>query len=330
MCSGEQQEKAASNARPSHAVAAETEWAADSGEEGEHGARSANGDEREDDDASAVSWASVEDTVTGESYLEGGEVRPGASAAARNTWWDKKGDDAPRGRKVPPLTDKHPSSSTEQDKSEKAPGGEDAPKHKETPGSSRQQPPPEPAQQHGGASQQRSWEEAQHGVQHGEARGKPNREEKLVADALAAQEAAATPSSDELEPGELVHAPTSPDSPNYTQQQTPPMPAGVGRGWHSRSRVSEAAHGGIRSQPRRLSSLCADTQSDGKRPQRSTKKARRDVAGRLRGRTSGSEHEEASAKQRASKQPATHDVNTDSDFFFFNFHRVIQAPDTAL
>ncbi|KAH7961486.1 hypothetical protein HPB52_009367 [Rhipicephalus sanguineus] len=93
------------------------------------------------------------------------------------------------------------------------------------------------------------------------------------------------------------------------------MPAGVGRGRHNRSRDPEAARGGNRSQPLKSLSLGTDTQPGEKRPQWSTKKARGDVTGRLRERTSGSEHEEATTKQRPSKQPVAYEMDTDSDFY---------------
>ncbi|KAH7962121.1 hypothetical protein HPB52_020423 [Rhipicephalus sanguineus] len=92
------------------------------------------------------------------------------------------------------------------------------------------------------------------------------------------------------------------------------MPAGVGRGRNSRSRDSEAAHGGTLFQSLRPSGPGAD-KADGGRPQRSVKKVRRDAAGRLRSRTSGSEHEEATSKQRPSQRPAADDMDTDSDLF---------------
>ncbi|KAH7961485.1 hypothetical protein HPB52_009366 [Rhipicephalus sanguineus] len=156
----------------------------------------------EDDTASAVSWASVEDAVAGESDLGGGQgdgkedrpeagkgsqgerrlnlkgkTGPAASAAARGAWWNKKedDDDAPHSCEVlQHVNDKYPGSLTEREKSEKAPGSEEAPKYSKTSNSSRQHPPPEPAPQYGGASQQRGREGAQHGFQHGEAGGRPN------------------------------------------------------------------------------------------------------------------------------------------------------------
>ncbi|KAH7982216.1 hypothetical protein HPB52_003446 [Rhipicephalus sanguineus] len=136
-----------------------------------------------------------------------------------------------------------------------------------------------------GAEQQHRREEAQHGVQHGEAGGKTSRGEKTAV--LEAQKPAGTPSSDE---------------------------PGVGRGRNSRSRDSEAAHGGNLFQSLRPSGPGAH-KADGGRPQRSVKKVRRDAAGRLRSRTSGSEHEEATSKQRPSQRPAADDMDTDSDFF---------------
>ncbi|KAH7939416.1 hypothetical protein HPB52_012234 [Rhipicephalus sanguineus] len=92
------------------------------------------------------------------------------------------------------------------------------------------------------------------------------------------------------------------------------MPAGVGGGRNSRSRETEAARGGTLFQSLRPSGPGAH-KADGGRPQRSVKKARRDAAGRLRSRTSGSEHEEATSKQRPSQRPAADDMDTDSDFF---------------
>ncbi|KAH7939724.1 hypothetical protein HPB52_016471 [Rhipicephalus sanguineus] len=352
MRSGEGQEEKGSHghAEPNQAAAAtEAERAADSGEgekRGVHGARSASGgdDEGEDDAASAVSWASVDETAAEESCHEDGQgvgkedrpearkgsqgerklnlkerTGPAASTAAHSPWWNKTGDDdVPRGREAPqPTNDQSVSGSVEQEKSRKAPGEGDAPKPTEPPISSQKQPRPEPAPQHGGAAQHSSREGAQHGVQHGETGGKTSRGEKTAAAVLEAQKPAGTPSSDELEPGELVideHAPTSPESPKHTQQQPLSMPAGVGRGRYGRSRGSEAAHGGTLFQSLRPSGPGAH-KADGGRPQRSVKKARRDAAGRLRSRTSGSEHEEATSKQRPSQRPAADDMDTDSDFF---------------
>ncbi|KAH7981870.1 hypothetical protein HPB52_001359 [Rhipicephalus sanguineus] len=291
-----------------------------------------------------VSWASVDETAAEESCHEDGQgvgkedrpearkgsqgerklnlkerTGPAASTAAHSPWWNKTGDDdVPRGREAPqPTNDQSVSGSVEQEKSRKAPGEGDALKPTEPPISSQKQPRPEPAPQHGGAAQHSSREGAQHGVQHGETGGKTSRGEKTAAAVLEAQKPAGTPSSDELEPGELVideHAPTSPESPKHTQQQPLSMPAGVGRGRYGRSRGSEAAHGGTLFQSLRPSGPGAH-KADGGRPQRSVKKARRDAAGRLRSRTSGSEHEEATSKQRPSQRPAADDMDTDSDFF---------------
>ncbi|XP_037526566.1 filaggrin-like [Rhipicephalus sanguineus] len=354
MRSGERQEEEGSHghAEPNQAAAAtEAERAADSGEgekrgvHGIHGARSASGDdEGEDDAASAVSWASVDETAAEESGHEDGQgvgkedrpearkgsqgerklslkgrTGPAASTATHSPWWNKTGDeDVPRGRDAPqPANDHFVSGSVEQGKSRKAPGEGDAPKPTEPSISSRKQPRPEPAPQHGGAAQQHSREGAQHGVQHGEAGGKTSRGEETAAAVLEAQKPAGTPSSDELEPGELVideSAPTSPESPKRTQQQPLSMPAGVGRGRNSRSRETEAARGGTLFQSLRPSGPGAH-KADGERPQRSVKKVRRDSAGRLRSRTSGSEHEEVTSKQRPSQRPAADDLDTDSDFF---------------
>ncbi|KAH7944482.1 hypothetical protein HPB52_020185 [Rhipicephalus sanguineus] len=355
MRSSERQEEEGSHghAEPNQAAAAtEVERAADSGEgekRGVHGAmygaRSASGDdEGEDDAASAVSWASVDETAAEESCHEGGlgdgkKDRPeackgsqgerklslkgktgtAASTAAHSPWWNKKGDDdVPRGREAPqPANDESVSDSVEQEKSGRAPGGEDAPKPTEPSISSRKQPRPEPAQQYGGVAQQHSREGAQHGVQHGETGDKTSRGEKMAAAVLEAQTPAGTPSSDELEPGELVideHVPTSPESPKRTQQQRLSMPAGVGRGRNNRSRDFEVAHGGTLFQSPRPSGPGAHTADRGC-PQRSVKKVRRDAAGRLRGRTSGSEHDEATSKQRPSQRPVADDMDTDSDFF---------------
>ncbi|KAH7957745.1 hypothetical protein HPB52_022542 [Rhipicephalus sanguineus] len=247
-----------------------------------------------------------------------GKTGPASSTAAQSAWCNKKGDDddATHGREVlQSANDKHPNSSDEQEKSVKAPGGEDAPKQPKLSISSRQQPLPESAPQYGGASQQHGREGAQHGVQHDEAGGKSSREDGTAA--VEAQKTTATSSSDELEPGELIideRAPKPPDSLRHTQQQPLSMPAGVGRGRNSRSRDSEAAHGGILSQSLRPSGPGAH-KADGGRLQRSTKKVRRDVTVRLRGRTAGSEHEEATSKQHSSKKLVADDMDTDSDFF---------------
>ncbi|KAH7935499.1 hypothetical protein HPB52_009260 [Rhipicephalus sanguineus] len=296
--------------------------------------RSGSGDD--DDTASAVSWASVDDTVARESAVEGGpgdgkedrsaackgsqgerklglkgKTGPAGSTAAQSAWWNKKGDDdASHGRDVlQSANDKHPNSSVEQEKSVKAPGGEDAPKQ------------PKlsipiratiwrrlAAARPGGSS---TWR------QHSEAGRKPSREDKVATAAVEAQKTTATSSSDELEPGELVideRSPKPPDSLRHTQHQPLSMPAGVGRGRNSRRRDSEAAHGGILSQSLTPSGPGAH-KADGGRPQRSTKLVRRDVTGRLRGHMARSEHEEATSKQHSSKKPVANDMDTDSDFF---------------
>ncbi|KAH7939864.1 hypothetical protein HPB52_018466 [Rhipicephalus sanguineus] len=158
------------------AAATEAERAEDSSEgekRGVHGARSASGDdEGEDDAASAVSWASVDETAAEESCHEDGQgvwkvdrpearkgsqgerklslkerTGPAASTAAHSPWWNKTGDDdVPRGREAPqPTNDQSVSGSVEQEKSSKAPGEGDAPKPTEPPISSQKQPRPEPA-----------------------------------------------------------------------------------------------------------------------------------------------------------------------------------------
>ncbi|KAH7957830.1 hypothetical protein HPB52_023166 [Rhipicephalus sanguineus] len=292
-------------AEPNQAAAAtEAERAADSSEgekRGVHGTRSASGDdEGEDDAASAVSWASVDETAAEESCHEDGqgvwmvdrpEARKGSQGERKLSLEGEDGAGS-QYRCAQPLVEQ-----VRRRRRAALPGGPAA--HKRP-----KQPRPEPAPQHGGAAQQHSREGAQHGVQHGEAGGKTSRGEKTAAAVLEAQKPAGTPSSDELEPGELVideRAPTSLESPKHTQQQPLSMPAGVGRGRNSRSRNSQAAHGGTLFQSLRPSGPGA---ADGGRPQRSVKKVRRDAAGRLRSRTSGSEHEEATSKQRPSQRPA--------------------------
>ncbi|KAH7964489.1 hypothetical protein HPB51_027277 [Rhipicephalus microplus] len=207
------------------------------------------------------------------------------SAATRSEWWNKKGDDddVRHGEVLQSAVGKTPSSPAQQQMSMKA-SGEGAPKRTEPSSPSRRRQPSEPAPQHGGASQRRGREESQHGA----VGMKPNRKGKMAADELEGQTGAA--SSDELEPG-------------------------VGRGRNSRSRDPEAAHGSILSLSLRPSGLGAHTQTDENRTQRSTKKARRDVAGRRRDSTPGSEHEEVESKQRSSQQSAPGDVDTDSDFY---------------
>ncbi|KAH8035974.1 hypothetical protein HPB51_014331 [Rhipicephalus microplus] len=333
-------------AAPSQAAAAEAERVADSGERGkqaDHSARSVSGDdETEDDAASTVSWASVEEMAVGESCLERGrcdrkenqedrvqedrvscpncalrlslkaQSRQETSAATFSEWWNKKGDedDARHGREALLFAgDKTPSSPVEQHMSKKASGGEGAPKHTEPSSPSRRQQPSEPVPQHGDATQRRGREESQHGA----VGMKPSRE-KMAADVLEAQKAAAL--SDELEPGELVidERALTHEPPNRTPQEAFSMPAGVGRGRNGRSRDPEAAHGSILSLSLRPSGPGAHTETKEKRTQRRTKKARRDVAGCRRDLTPGSEHEEATSKQRSNQQSATGDVDTDSDF----------------
>ncbi|KAH6919760.1 hypothetical protein HPB50_029252 [Hyalomma asiaticum] len=104
----------------------------------------------------------------------------------------------------------------------------------------------------------------------------------------------------EEEPGELVideHTPTPPDSP----PQTTPTPTGVGRGRLSRNRDTDKVRSGNRTETLGPSGASTD-----KRPQRTTKVARRDFPGRLRGRTPSSGREEATAAD---------DLDTDSDFY---------------
>ncbi|KAL3247428.1 hypothetical protein MRX96_057085 [Rhipicephalus microplus] len=133
-----------SHAVPSQATIAELERAAVSGEGGkygENGARSASGDdEAEEDVASAVSLATVEDMLAPESGAEGvsvdgkddhpaackesqaerkpsfkGKSAPRSSPAVRGTWWDKKGVDVPHGRDALQTTyEKNFSSSAKQ------------------------------------------------------------------------------------------------------------------------------------------------------------------------------------------------------------------------
>ncbi|KAH7957934.1 hypothetical protein HPB51_028082 [Rhipicephalus microplus] len=331
-------------ATPSYAAAAEAERVTDSGE-GEkraaHSARSASGDdETEDDTASTVSWVSVEEMAVGESCLERGhcdgkdnqgdrlvarkapqggrrlsltaKTEQVTSAATCSEWWNEKGDDddVRHGEVLQSAVGKTPSSPAEQQTSKKA-SGEGAPKRTEPSSPSRRQQPSEPAPQHGGASQRRGREESQHGA----VGMRPNREGKMAADELEGQTGAA--SSDELEPGELVidERAATPEPLNRTPKKAFSMPAGVGRGRNSRSRNPEATHGSILSPSLRPSGPGAHTQTDEKRTQRSTKKARRDVAGRRRDSTPGSEHEEVKSKQRSSQLPATGDVDTDSDFY---------------
>ncbi|KAH7961151.1 hypothetical protein HPB52_004330 [Rhipicephalus sanguineus] len=124
------------------------------------------------DAASAVSWASVDETAAEESCHEDGQgvgkedrpearkgsqgerkpslkgrTGPAASTAAHSPWWNKTADDdVPRGREAPqPASDQPVSGSVEQEKSRKAPGEGDAPKPTEPSISSREQPRPEPA-----------------------------------------------------------------------------------------------------------------------------------------------------------------------------------------
>ncbi|KAH7944578.1 hypothetical protein HPB52_021395 [Rhipicephalus sanguineus] len=145
-----------------------------------------------------------------------------------------------------------------------------------------------------GPSPQHSREGAQHGVQHGEAGGKTSRGEKTAETVLEAKKPAGTPSSDELEPGELVIDKRASAEGRTAGAETLRPPTVE----LSSSRSGLGAH-----------------KADGGRPQRSVKKVRRDAAGRLRSRTSGSEHEDATSKQRPSQRPAADDMDTDSDFF---------------
>ncbi|KAL3197689.1 hypothetical protein MRX96_014608 [Rhipicephalus microplus] len=309
-------------ATPSSAAAAAAERVTDSGEgekRTEHSARSGSGDdETEDDAASAVSWVSVEEMAVGESCLERGRcdgkdnqedrlaARKGSpgrrrlsltakteqvtSAATRSEWWNKKGDDddGRHGEVLQSAVGKTPSSPVEQQRSKKA-TGEGVPMRTESSSPSRRQQSSEPAPQHGGASQRHGQLEGQTGAT----------------------------SSDELEPDELVidERAATPEPLNSTPQKAFSTPTGVSRGGNSRSCNPEAARGSILSLSLRPSGPGAHTETDEKRTRRSTKKARRDVAGRRRDSTPGSEHEEVKSKQRSSQQSATGDIDTDSDFY---------------
>ncbi|KAH7968173.1 hypothetical protein HPB52_006424 [Rhipicephalus sanguineus] len=212
---------------------------------------------------------------------------PAASTAAHSPWWNKTGDDdVPRGREAPQPTNDH-----------------------------QKQPRPEPAPQHGGAAQHSSREGAQHGVQHGETGGKTSRgEAAAVLEARNLQEHRRQTS---LSPGSSLSTSTHRhlQNPRNNTQQQP-----------CRCRQASAEGGTAGAEALRPPTVEPLFQSlrpsgpgahkaDGGRPQRSVKKARRDAAGRLRSRTSGSEHEEATSKQRPSQRPAADDMDTDSDFF---------------
>ncbi|KAL3255512.1 hypothetical protein MRX96_017418 [Rhipicephalus microplus] len=142
----ERMEEEGSQSEPSHTPAAEFERVATSGEGGKHGAngaRSKSGDDVVEDDAtSAVSWATMENTVAAESGAEGTSEdgkhdRPAAckgsqvertpslkgkpaarnSSAERGTWCDKKGNDRPHGFDVLQTAyDKYLSNSAMQEK----------------------------------------------------------------------------------------------------------------------------------------------------------------------------------------------------------------------
>ncbi|KAL3219449.1 hypothetical protein MRX96_030392 [Rhipicephalus microplus] len=91
------------------------------------------------------------------------------------------------------------------------------------------------------------------------------------------------------------------------------MPAGVGRRRKSRSRDLDADDGRTLSKSPRHSGPDA-LKAAAVRPQLSATKVRFDAAGRPRGRTSSSEHEEAPAKHPGRK-PVGDDMDTDSDSF---------------
>ncbi|KAH7934876.1 hypothetical protein HPB52_001700 [Rhipicephalus sanguineus] len=312
----------------------------DGPEPNEQGVKRGRGD---DDSASAVTWASVDDMVVRESGVEEGpgDGKEDRSAACKGSQGERKlglkGKTGPQTvprRKAPGGTrketmttpnDKHPNSSVEQEKSVKAPGGEDAPKQPKLSISSRQQPLSESASQYGGATQQRDREGAQHGVQHGEAEGKPSRKDKMATAAVEAQKTIATSSSDELEPCELVineRAPKLPDSMAHSV-------ATVVDADRRRPRAEQPKRR-LRRRPRRNSLPVTQALGPG------TKKVRRDVAGRLRGRTAGREHEQATSKQHPSKKPVADDMDTDSDIFLlgecfpcFPRHHVFPRPPSS-
>ncbi|KAL3220425.1 hypothetical protein MRX96_005422 [Rhipicephalus microplus] len=332
-------------ATPSYAAAAEAERVADSGEgekRAEHSARSASGDdETEDDAASAVSSVSVEEMAVEESCLERGHcdgkdnqedrlaVRKGSqggrrlslkakteqvtSAATCSEWWNKQDDDddVRHGEVLQSAVGKTPQQPRRTANVQEGVRRRRAQAHRTV----QSQPAATAVRTRtatDGASQRCGREESQHGA----VGMKPNREGKMTAaDELEGQTGAA--SSDELEPGELIidERAATPEPPNHTLQKAFSMPAGVGRGRNSRSRDPETAHGSILSHSLRPSGPGAHTETNEKRTRRSTKKARRDVAGRRRDSTPGSEHEEVKSKQRSSQQPATGDVDTDSDFY---------------
>ncbi|KAH6938650.1 hypothetical protein HPB50_011230 [Hyalomma asiaticum] len=235
------------------------------GGRGEHGLRraSVSGGERDEDAASAASWATVDETAAEERRLERGRhdstgdsttVTKGPQSGnipgrdekptqengeLPQSRWNKKGEDETNScRSSQPSRSGQSSGPAELENTKKL--GEDALHSAPSSHTSK------PAPQHGDASQQCGREDEQLGDRNGCAARKPARTEgKPTVTATrpgtrrnSSQEPAETSSSEEQEPGELVldeHTPTPPDSP----PQTTPTPTSVGRGQLSSNRDTD-------------------------------------------------------------------------------------------
>ncbi|KAH6920119.1 hypothetical protein HPB50_028891 [Hyalomma asiaticum] len=340
LCSDEQGNASQYNRIQAAAAETETDAGCSGGERQGLRRVSVSGGEGGDETASAVSWATVDDTAAEESCLDGGwrdstggrtivtkglqsgnklslkeKAAPGNGGDAQQSWGNKKGEDdsslssqpTRNGQSSGPLEPEKTNKTLGDDASQSTPSGLSKRQSSLAPTSN-------PAPQHGGALQQRGREDERHGDRRGDSAGKPARSEaKPAAAALTGQEHAEKSSSDDQEIGDLVideHATTPPDSPKQTPWQITLMPAGVGRGQRSPNRDTDATHGGKLTQT--LGPSGSGTHS---RPQGTTKKVRRDIAGRLEGCTPCSGREEVTATKHSRKATAADHMDTDSNFY---------------
>ncbi|KAH7972010.1 hypothetical protein HPB52_004998 [Rhipicephalus sanguineus] len=215
-----------------------------------------------------------------------GKTGPAGSTAAQSVWCNKKGDeddDASHGRDVlQSANDRHPNSSVEQEKSVKAPGGEDTPKQPKLSISSRQQPLSFAAG--------RELNMASNIAKRERSRAEKTRWRQLR---------------------------WKPRKQRQHRRQTSLSPA---------SSLLTSAHRNPQALRGTLSSNCCrcrlasaeggTAEAATPRPPTAAFSPSHSGPGRLRGRTAGSEHEEATSKQRPSKKPVADDMDTDSDLAF--------------
>ncbi|KAL3209360.1 hypothetical protein MRX96_038228 [Rhipicephalus microplus] len=273
--------------------AAEAERVADSDERGKqakHSARNVSGDdETEDDAASAVSWASVEETTVGESCLEQGRCDGKENQEDRVEAC--KGPQRERRLSLKAQSGQETSASTCSECCNKK-GDEDDARHGRE------------ALQFAGdktPQQPRRTAHVQEGIRRRRS-AKPHRTVQSQPVATAIRTWATTWRRDAA--AWLGGKPTWRRGDEAEPREND-------------GRRAEGAEGSsiVRLVGARPSGPGAHTETEKKRTQRSTKKVRRDVAGHRRYLTPGSEHEEATSKQRSSQQSATGDVDTDSDSY---------------